>query len=367
MIDRRTLLLGGGLSLLAGAARAEIRINGHLLPPDRDRFKDAPITDFEDIPNHRQMMRDIIVALSGYAKSRNPGFGVLVRDAPELLIKGKREWDWETGRDLDGASDGKYTPVGTVIRPYLNAIDGILADGLFYGRDKPNQPTDADSEQAAFFAAQVLRKEGRTPMSIEYASGGKEAADAARRAGTAKILTHVDMSGTRTLSRVPHGYPPAENPNHITSLKDARNFLPLFRSTAFGSPGDWVAAMAATNYDLLIIDPLFRGNQPLTARDIEQLKQKRIGSRRLVYALLSVGRAEDTRPYWKKEWKVGSPPWLAATDPDISSETIVQFWDAAWKDIVGRYLQGMIDLGLDGVLFDYADVYTWFEDMMPLK
>lgn len=374
MMDRRQFGLGLGViglgALGLGSAQpalAAFRVNGRLVPDKGRRMRDIPYTPFEQIPNHRQYMRDIVIALSTYAKARNPHFAMLARDAPELLVKEQREWDLETGHDVGGAAAGKYAPVGSVIRPYLTAIDGMLIDGLFCGMDANDQPTDPASTKPLLNALAVLHHEGRRGLSIEYAKDRAQAAAAAKKAAQAKLLTYIDHDGDRQFGHIPGGTPPSENAQHVTDLVQARNFLPMLHSASFGSKDDWVRALADTNYDLLLIDPFWRGTAPLTAADVQTLKLKRLGSQRLVFAELSLGRALDTRFYWKKEWAVGSPDWLVATAPDQPAQTIVRYWDAGWKAIIGPYMQGLVDLGVDGVLLDDLDAYLYFEDMMPLK
>lgn len=374
MINRRTfgLTLGGvGLAaLFTGYPRkalAALRVNGRLFPDNGRKLRDIPYTPFEQIPNHRQFMRDIVIELSSYAKGRKPAFIILGRDAPELLVKERREWDWESGRDNDGAAAGKYTPVGSIIRPYLKAIDGILFDGLFCGMDAIDQPTDPETAKVALSAVAALQTEGRRVLSIEYAKDKTQVATAAKKASQAKVLDYITGDDTRQFAHIPGGTPPAENADHITDLDRVRNFLPMLHSSTFGSKDDWVAALARTNHDMLLIDPFWRGVEPLTSNDIKTLQIKRLGSRRLVLAELSLGRALDTRFYWKKDWTIGSPAWLEAPAPDRPGQTMVRYWDPAWKAIVGQYMQGLVDLGVDGVLLNDLDAYFYFEDMMPLR
>ncbi|PKU25893.1 hypothetical protein [Telmatospirillum siberiense] len=374
MIGRRTFGLGLGAMGLAGLglgwprdAAAALRINGRLFPDKDRKLRDIPYTPFEQIPNHRQYMRDIVIALSSYAKGRKSNFIMLGRDAPELLVKDQREWDWESGRDVDGAAAGKYTPVGSVVRPYLKAIDGILFDGLFCGMDGFDQPTDPTSAKVALSAVSTLQKEGRRVFSLEYAKDKTQVAAATKKAAQVKVLDYVTQDDARQFGQIPAGRPPSENAEHVTDLDHVRNFLPLLHSTAFGSKDDWVSALARTNYDMLLLDPFWRGVEPLTAIDIKALQMKQLGSRRLVLAELSLGRAMDTKFYWKKDWTVGSPDWLVAPAPDQPGQTMVRYWDEGWKSVIGQYMQGLIDIGVDGVLLNDLDAYFYFEDMMPLR
>jgi endo-alpha-1,4-polygalactosaminidase (GH114 family) len=367
MMDRRGFALGLGSLLLATRAFADIRANGMLVVDDTMKLKDIPETRLEDIPNHRQMMRDIVVELSAYAKARNPRFIVLARDAQELLVKESREWEWETSRDADGTAAGKYTPVGSLNRPYLKAIDGMVIDGLFCGRDKADQPTDAAAAKLLLDAVAKLQQEGRRALAIDYCKSSPRVAAVGREAARAKVLSYVERDGGRRLDHIPSGTPTAENARHVTDLAQARNFLPMLSSQSFGSRDDWVTALAATNYDLLLLDAFWRGSEPLTADDVKTLKMKRLGSRRLVLADLPVGRAADSRFYWKKDWKVGTPSFLEAPDAGNPAQMVVRYWESDWKALAGSYMQGIVDLGFDGVMLDYLDVYLYFEQMMPLR
>ncbi len=74
-------------------------------------------------------------------------------------------------------------------------------------------------------------------------------------------------------------------------------------------------AIAATEYDLLIIDLFWNGEQ-LTAQDISQLRDKPGGGSRLIIAYMSIGEAEDYRYYWQQSWSSTPPSWLHGENPD---------------------------------------------------
>lgn len=359
MIDRRAFTLGLASLAVAGPAAA-------LTANKKGRkLRDIPYTPLDQIPNHRQFMRDIVIELSAYAKQRNPQFYVIGRNAPELLVKEQREWDWQTARDADGAATGKYPPVGSIVRPYLKAIDGVLFDGVFCGRDAVDQPTAEADGKPLLEAAQVLKREGRTALSIEYCRDHKFSAAAAKKAAQAGILATIATD--KRLGRIPLGRPVHENADHVTELAKVRNFLPMLNSEFYAGRSDWVTALSRTNYDLLVIDPFWRGSDALTAADIKALKLKALGSQRLVFASLPIGRASDERFYWNKSWQVGNPDWLVAADPDAPNLTIVRYWEADWKTVIGQYMQGLVDMGVDGVMLDDIDSYLYFEDLMPLR
>ncbi len=368
MIGRRGFALGLGSMLLAGPAAADVSINGvKQEEPQQTKKKDIPFTPLDQIPNHRQYMRDIVIALAAYARARNPNFAVLARNAPELLIKEKREYQWQTLRDPDGAEAGKYSPIGTVNRPYLRALTGMLIDGLVIGAEDYGKPTSAPAAELLSTAAATAKGEGGRILDIEYCVEKAAVDKAMAGAAAAGALTYIDRDGDKELGQIPREVPAHENPAPIRDLASARNFLPMLDSHAYGRRADWVQALRATNYDVLVLDPFWQAKESLSFDDIKSLRFKRLGSDRMVLASLPIGRARDTRFYWKPDWHIGAPNFLLEADPDDPSQSVVRYWDDKWKEILGLYMQGIVDLGVDGVVLDQIDAYLHFEEMMPLQ
>jgi hypothetical protein len=240
-------------------------------------------------------------------------------------------------------------------------------DGLFFGGRIYGRPTSASRNRALLDLSWALVSEGKRPLAIEYCDEKGQIVEARAKSAKAGVLAYVDRDADKQLGRIPAGPPWAENAAVINDFSRVRNFLPLLRSESFGTRADWVLALRATNYDLLILDTFWHETESLTFDQIGTLRYKRIGTDRLVFGTLSLGRARDTRFYWKPEWNFGNPPFLVAADPDDPAQTVVNYWDPMWKEIVGRYMQGLVDLGVDGVVFDAVDAYLGFEDEMPLE
>src|SRR5579871_126275 len=359
MIGRRAVAFGLG-SLLASPALAQVRVNDQTMPePEAPKKKrrDIPFTPLEQIPNHRQLMRDIVVTLSAYAKSRNPKFTVLVRNGPELLVKETREWKWATLRDPDGAD--KYAKPGFIFRPYLKAIDGMLIDGLSYGAGEYGKPAKEADAKFRLSAIAALKREGRRVLAIDYCNDKVAVKDADERAAKLGVLSYIDRDGEKLLDKIPAARPARENPQAIHSLSDAKNYLPMLRSEQYGTRADWIEALAGTNYDLVILDTFWRETESATFADIAKLKYKRLGSGRMIVGVLPLAFARDTRFYWKPDWKIGNPPFLIDTDPNDPAQMVTNFWDEKWKEIVGKYMQGIVDLGIDGVVFDQVEAYRY--------
>ena len=127
-----------------------------------------------------------------------------------------------------------------------------------------------------------------------------------------------------------------------------------------------IARAAASPFDLLVIDYTKDGSEEtrLKPAEIERLKRKPDGSRRIVLAYVSVGEAESYRPYWNAAWKRAKPDWLLRESRDWPENYAVCFWDPQWQRLMcgapDAYLDRVQAQGFDGVYLDKCDV---FEDL----
>lgn len=407
-------------ALLAAGLAAAAPLHAQVVPPPAPQppkgWQPPPI---EQVPNHREMWREVVTELAGYAKTRDRNFLVLVRGGVELAVKGEREAEWEQARDPDGRGFEKRLPLRTVFRPYVKLVDGLVVDGLYCGPYAFDQPLDAaiaarreldetlaeerrrgimrppvpvpmgpfsidpkeelrkheewkralyrhERQRRVLYAVDAMRQNGRRIMSIEDCRTRGEAEAAYRASDRDRVLSHAGV-GIGRLDAIPRGHARAENANPAATLTASRNWLPMMRGDRYATKAEWVMALEKTNHDVLAVDVAHRGADPLTRDDVKRLKFKQLGSSRLVLAVLPVGRAYDWRWYWKKGWEAGNPPFLFAPDPVQPGAFYADMTSAAWKEILGKYMAGIMDLGFDGVLIDDLDTFLWFEDLMPLK
>ena len=178
---------------------------------------------------------------------------------------------------------------------------------------------------------------------------------------------HGPLDDRRGLDGIP-AYPEKPvnvNAADVKALKDVRNFLYVIDGVKFGSKEKYVAALAKSNYDLLVVD-LFTGDWSTSADDVKRLKIKANGGRRLVLCYISIGEAEDYRFYWQKGWKPGTPAFLGKEDPQWKHNFAVRYWEPAWQALFvggeGSYLAQVQKAGFDGVYLDKVDEFEWFEE-----
>lgn len=383
-----------------------------------DKPRDWEPPKIDKIPNHREQWREVVDEISAYAKKRKPDFVVLVHNGAELFVKGEREAEWEEARDPAGKDFEKRLPLGTVMRPFIKNLDGVVLDGLYCGPFKfekplaeairerreldatladerkrgivrPPVPLDhgpfsldpkeeirkyeesrrnalrAEHQRRIVYAAGAMIDAGRRLLAIETCATQAEAEAANKSADRDRVLAFVSVDN-RALDRMPTGHPRYENPAPVTTLGEARNWLALPKGDRFPTRAAWVMAIEDTNYDAVLVDVSHRGTDLLVKSDVYRMHFKKLGAPRLALAVVPVGRAHDWRWYWQKGWTVGAPAFLRAPD-EPPGTFLVDVADKSWRETLGKTVVGVMDLGFDGIVIDDVDTYRWFEELMPIK
>lgn len=126
-----------------------------------------------------------------------------------------------------------------------------------------------------------------------------------------------------------------------------------------------VARLAASDRDWIVLDSFYTTGTPWRPADLAAIRGGRPG--RKVIAYLSIGEAEDYRPYWKESWgKRGKltdniPSWLAKPNPDWPGNYRVKYWDPRWQKIMLKALDRAMADGFDGVYLDIVDAFEGYE------
>jgi cysteinyl-tRNA synthetase len=157
----------------------------------------------------------------------------------------------------------------------------------------------------------------------------------------------------------------SENNVSVTSLSGVKNFLYLINVVNYNSKSDFINTITSTNYDLLIMDLFFDDGTEFTATEINQLKNKANGGKRIIISYMSIGEAEKYRYYWQSSWNSNKPSWMDAENPDWAGNFKVKYWEVEWQNIIfendSSYLKKILNAGFDGVYLDIIDAFEYYE------
>ncbi|WP_028974303.1 endo alpha-1,4 polygalactosaminidase [Spirochaeta cellobiosiphila] len=298
----------------------------------------------------RQAMRDFVEDISLYGRSSDSDFIVIPQNGHELLV-----YDNTTSADKN----------------YTQAIDGVGREDLFYGYENDDEGTPTSDREEMITYMDIAKSQDIIPLVTDYVSTTAKIDDSYAQNNAKGYLSFA--ADHRELDHIPSYpvHPYKVNSNDITSLGEAKNFLYLLNPTensAFTSKSVFLDALANTNYDVIIMDLFYDGSQDteLSASEINSLKTKANGGKRLVIAYMSIGEAEDYRYYWKSSWSSRSPLWLDKENPDWKGNYKVRYWSQDWQSIIygdsDAYLDKILAASFDGVYLDIIDAYEHFED-----
>ena len=295
----------------------------------------------------KQEMRIFVQEISAYSKAINPDFAIIPQNGAELV---------STTGDDTGSPD----------MAYINAIDGIGQEDLFYGYNADNQATpNADIEWISGFLNMAKENGTVKIMVTDYCSTHSKMDNSYTVNNTNDFISFA--ADRRELDNIPD-YPAQiynENTYVITNLQDAKNFLYLINpDNEYATKQEFVDAVKNTYYDFIIMDFFYAGEE-YTATQITQLKQKANGGERLLICYMSIGEAEEYRYYWQTDWKVGNPLFIDKEDPNWEGNYYVRYWETDWKNIIfgtdNSYLKKILDAGFNGVYLDIIDAFEYFE------
>ncbi|HMV08272.1 MAG TPA: endo alpha-1,4 polygalactosaminidase [Cyclobacteriaceae bacterium] len=295
-----------------------------------------------DVPDLdlRQEMRDFVQEISAYAKDIDPDFLIVPQNGQEILT---------TNSDPDG-------PLAT---DYMDAIDAVGREDLFYGYTGDDKPTPAADRDFLISICDVARENGKLVMVTDYCSTHSKMDDSYNQNEAKGYVSFA--ADHRELNNIP-AYPATihhVNDNDITSAGEVKNFLYLI-NPSFSTKQQFIEAVQATNYDLVLVD-LYFNEEELTAADVEALKTKANGGSRLVICYMSIGEAEDYRYYWSDLDK----NLVCRENPDWKGNFAVKYWEADWKSVIygneQSYLKKILNAGFNGVYLDIIEAYETFE------
>ncbi len=283
--------------------------------------------------NAGKKMQEFVINISKYARSFDADFIIIPQNGPELVYN-----------DLDNAN-GLNTD-------YINACSGLGNEEIFYN----------GSLEINDYSLNILRKAKPSLkiMNSDYLSDDSNISDDINRNITEGFICFPRCSTNYYYNQIPDSVI-NENTNDITTLNNAQNYLyAIGIGDEFPTKDSMINTLKNTNFDIILID-LFYNDKELTKTDVEQLKTKANGGKRLVISYMNIGSAENYRYYWKDTWKLHHPLWLKKSYEGYDDEIWVKFWKQDWQDIIygndDSYTKKIIDAGFDGAYLDNVEAY----------
>jgi len=279
-----------------------------------------------------EKMQKFVIDISNYARVYDPDFIIIPQNGIELAFNNIN------------INDGLNSS-------YLKAIDGFGVEELFY-----NGTYALDGERLSMLQHLKLSKK---IMVSEFVYDNNFISDAFSKNYNEGFIAFVRNSSNYNYKQIPDTIP-YENTKDISNLSLAQNYLYLINSENFSSKQEMINAISATNFDLIIIDLFFNGEE-FSSTEINQLKTKANGRKRLVLSYINIGAAEKFRYYWKHNWKLGNPKWIKKKYKGYDDEFWVEFCDKEWQDIIygndNSYMKRIINAGFDGAYLDNVEAY----------
>ena len=291
----------------------------------------------DDLANR---MQEFVINISNYAKAIKPGFIIIPQNGSELAFKGTE-------------------PGNGIRQDYISAIDGMGIEELFY-----DAKGKAISDNERLSILRTVKSNGKTIIVSDYVSSDADFSNSLQKNRAEEFIAFPRSKNNYHYKEIPALTDP--NDTSIDELPKAKNYLYLISTDSY--PGDragMLNAIKATNYDIVLIDLFFEG-EVLLSSEIDSLKTKQNGARRLVIAYVSIGSAEKYRYYFQKGWKKGSPSWIKKNYAGYSDEFWVEFWDPEWQNIIYKgnnsYIKQIIDAGFDGAYLDNVEAYYFLSN-----
>lgn len=230
-----------------------------------------------------------------------------------------------------------------------------------------------------------MRRTGKTGLKTEHPAAAQPVPDAGARRSPASLAV-------KPVARKRNGFAFLRRAFYagLMILVIAFAQLPVDRPTlapregmSLGQARQWGYQLQHVNagaipdaIDLLVVDYSRDGSEAKAYKpaDVDTLRRKSDGNRRIVLAYVSIGEAENYRYYWRRSWAVIPPSWLGAENPEWKGNFPVRYWQAGWRNIIMQprlslldrvrevwqfasrpYLDRIIEAGFDGVFLDRVD------------
>lgn len=247
---------------------------------------------------------------------------------------------------------------------FLSYVNGASQESLFYGEEgKLGKKTSSQEKNSLLKNLTQIRDYEKIVFDINYSKNKTNRKDIEKENKKYDFIGEEIPSFAADTFNIPmKGF----NKKEISSLNEAENFLYLLNPHKFKDINEYFKVLSNTDYDILIIEPSLNGTF-FTKEQIEKLKYKSTGEKRIIIAYFSIGEAEDYRSYWKNEWNKKLPFWIEGENKNWKGNFIVRYWTDEWKKIIKDYQENLDSINVDGYYLDTIDTFYYFENRENLK
>lgn len=331
---------------------------------------DEKILDMKYLPlqirNYRADMRENLQMLIDYAKKNKPDFKIITHEGQELLYRSS----WEDARDgynLSRRQKGSIEDTTFLSREneipkepkpdtpeykYLHSVDAVAVNGIYCGNGK---------EQNITFNNNLGL------ISIDYCPEAADTDRAIVRSVLDKKILYVFENPDLAFNDIASQPIINDSARNVFQVADAKNILIMTDDSRYDSKDSFVHELSKTNYDIIVINPLFRASQRFSPDDIRMLQFKKNGGRRLLIAAMNVSETTPKDYFWNRRWKIGNPSWLVRSSFVDADGVITEYWNENWRRIISKHFKDILMTGFDGVFFTGLQNHFYFEKQTPLE
>ena len=195
---------------------------------------------------HRDLMRHFVHQISASARRTNPNFIIIPQNGHELLT--------EEGEEDGPIADG-----------YLESIDGVGREDLYYGYDDDDTATPVSEQESMTAFMDIAERHGVEVLVTDYCWTGAFVDDSYSRSAAKSYVSFA--ADHRELDNIP-AYPERPinvNTDDVTTLAEAKNFLYLLNPGSYANKEQFSAAIQDTDFDVIITDLFYEGVESMTS------------------------------------------------------------------------------------------------------
>ncbi len=358
------------IAALALSGKAEAGLYGFTTGKDptvEEEILDMPAPP-QNILNYRSLMRDNLQMLIDYAKENKPEFQIMLHDCDEMLYKSLWEYHLTGYSHARGNNDDKsdpsflsytndeletaYLPEQNLNKEFAAKVDGIALNNLYCGERK---------------VYDFLRHQNIKISAISQCANLTAFDKAAELSTQDGVLFYGFINPNTAFKYIADQPIINENTRNIFKLQDASNISYLIDDSRYKTKEQMILDIANSNYDVIVIKPLFQRGIPFSKEEVESMKYKKSGPRRLILAMLNVSEAFKAHYYWDADWNMENTPWLARESFVNEDAYITKYWSEEWKKIVSNYFKSVVQTNYDGVFFSGINNHMYFEHQTPIE